>query len=203
MRTIAFKIASFSAISACLMVAAPSSSQEVGYADDALYVGIHVVGGSFTRIDDVNIPGAGVELEAETAPGFKTYFGARFHPHLSAEIQLEMIRKAKISIDGGGDIAELDTWALTTNLKAFLLTGRLQPFALVGIGVMEAELEDTTAANVNPSQTDFVSRFGAGLDFHLTEHIVASLGVDYVLPAGDLEDTDYVSFGGGLQYRFW
>jgi len=47
-----------------------------------------------------------------------------------------------------------------------------------------------------------LARFGGGLDFYITESIVASAGVDYLLPTGDVEDLDYVSFGWGLQYRF-
>jgi hypothetical protein len=45
-------------------------------------------------------------------------------------------------------------------------------------------------------------RFGGGLDFYATEHVVLTLGIDYVLPFGDLEDLDYVSIGWGLRYRF-
>lgn len=37
----------------------------------------------------------------------------------------------------------------------------------------------------------------------ITKHIVVSAGADYVLPAGsELQDLDYVSCGGGIQYRF-
>ncbi len=45
-------------------------------------------------------------------------------------------------------------------------------------------------------------RLGGGLDFYATKSIVLSLGVDYVLPFGDVEDFDYVSLGWGLEYRF-
>lgn len=67
---------------------------------------------------------------------------------------------------------------------------------------MEAEIEDALGLGIRETQTDFAARFGAGLDIYLTENIVLSAGVDYVLPTGDVNDLDYVSFGGGGQYRF-
>jgi hypothetical protein len=45
-------------------------------------------------------------------------------------------------------------------------------------------------------------RFGGGIDLYATKHVVVSAEVDYVLPFGDLENLDYLSFGLGLQYRF-
>jgi opacity protein-like surface antigen len=100
----------------------------------------------------------------------------------------------------------------TTNTKGYLLTGRYQPFVLLGVGVMAANYEFVVRNEVrdrhgwghswNDSQIDFVMRFGGGIDLYATKHVVVSAEVDYVLPFGDLEDLDYLSFGLGLQYRF-
>ncbi len=95
---------------------------------------------------------------------------------------------------------------VTTSLKAYALTGRYQPYLLAGGGVMTVEVEtnDTTGLGTNDTETatNIALRFGGGLDFYATERIVLTLGVDYVLPFGDLEDLDYVSIGWGLRYRF-
>ena len=112
-----------------------------------------------------------------------------------------MLPQADVDIDGLGKIAEIQTWALTGNAKVFVLTGRTQPYALIGIGVLEAELE-FVGAGLSQTESGFAVRFGGGLDFYITENVVASAGVDYVLPTGDVEDLDYVSFGAGIQYRF-
>ena len=92
--------------------------------------------------------------------------------------------------------------AITTDLKGFLLTGRLQPFALVGIGTTIGEVRDSFGAGLEIEEADFVARFGGGLDFYLTESLALTLDASYVLPTGDLADFDYVSLGWGLQYRF-
>jgi hypothetical protein len=45
-------------------------------------------------------------------------------------------------------------------------------------------------------------RFGGGLDFYLTESIVVSGEISYLMPTGKLDNLDYYSIGLGLQYRF-
>ncbi len=50
--------------------------------------------------------------------------------------------------------------------------------------------------------TGFAARFGGGIDIYATENFVVAFVVDYVFPAGDVKDLDYVSVGWGFQYRF-
>lgn len=68
-------------------------------------------------------------------------------------------------------------------------------------GTMQAEAQ-STLTRVNETASGFIARFGGGFDVYITRSVVASAGVDYVLPTGDVEDLDYLSFGGGIQYRF-
>ena len=57
-----------------------------------------------------------------------------------------------------------------------------------------------------PSFTDnakgILVRFGTGLDFYVTKHIVLNVGVDYLIPLKDLKHLNYLSVGWGVQYRF-
>jgi hypothetical protein len=52
------------------------------------------------------------------------------------------------------------------------------------------------------TETNFVMRFGGGVDFYATKHVVVSAEIDYVLPFGNLAPLDYLSIGMGIQYRF-
>ncbi|MEO1935719.1 MAG: porin family protein [Myxococcales bacterium] len=191
----------------CLAMAAPAFSQEYDYARNGGYAGISVIGGSYARFDDeledqlLSI-GYIVNSDTDEAAGFKLYGGYRLGAHFAIEAEFEMLPKADIDIDGFGKLAELQTWVLTGNAKVFPLTGRIQPYALFGLGVMEADLEDSVGLGLNVTETDFAVRFGGGVDFYITANIVASTGIDYVLPTGDVQDIDYVSFGAGIQYRF-
>jgi len=194
-------------IGACFLLASPASSQTYDYARIGGYVGVSVIGGSYTRFDDeledqLAAIGYIVSSDTDEVVGFNLYGGYRIHPHFAFEAEFEMLPNADQDISGLGKIAELDTWALTGNVKAFLLKGRTQPYALFGIGVMEADLEDSVGVGLDVTETDFAMRFGGGFDFYFTEKILGSIGVDYVLPTGDVEYLDYVSFGAGIQYRF-
>jgi opacity protein-like surface antigen len=67
----------------------------------------------------------------------------------------------------------------------------------------EAKLRNLTVSGSESNRTtEFAMRFGGGLEFYATKHIVLTLDTDYVLPFGDLENLDYVTIGWGLQYRF-
>ena len=48
----------------------------------------------------------------------------------------------------------------------------------------------------------FATRFGAGIDFYVTNHIVGVAQGGYMLPFGSADGLDYVYWSVGLQYRF-
>ena len=197
--TIASQLA---AIGTWLLIATPVSSQD--YARSGFYAGAGILGGSYTEAEDeledfLAALGYTASVDIDTAFGFELYGGYRLHPNFAIEAEFEMLPEADFDIDvsGLGTLeGDLETWTFTGNLKAFPLTGRAQPYVLVGIGAMGVDIDEVG------DESDFAARFGGGLDFYITEKIVISAGVDYLLPTGDVEDLDYVSFGGGLQYRF-
>jgi opacity protein-like surface antigen len=153
--------------------------------------------------------------------GFMGRGGYRCHPNISDEIQFERLSYFDGSMMENGtppvdDSArtydlELESLVFTSNVKGHLLTGRYQPFVLVGIGFMrmETKARDALGGTLPGSapqgsdiEIEFAARFGGGLDFYITQSIVASAEVSYVMPTGKLDNLDYYSFGLGLQYRF-
>jgi opacity protein-like surface antigen len=150
---------------------------------------------------------APVNFSLKDSFGFKSQAGYRCHPRFSAEVDVEWLDGFDGSAfeNGAGKVATIDfePVVVTTNLKAYALTGRYQPYALVGGGMMTVKVKTKDALGTDTeTATNVAMRFGGGLDFYATEHVVLTLGVDYVLPFGDLEDLDYVSIGWGLRYRF-
>jgi opacity protein-like surface antigen len=122
---------------------------------------------------------------------------------------------------------KLETLVFTTNVKGHLMTGRYQPFVLAGLGFMRMETkarditpndEATTAQCPRPSggappepchapqvsdrRVEVAMRFGAGLDFYMTENVLISAEGSYLMPTGKLNGLDYYVFSLGLQYRF-
>jgi len=146
--------------------------------------------------------------------------GYRCHPRISAELQFEALADFDGSIRENGtpsnDSArnfdlELESLVFTDNLKGHLLTGRTQPFVLLGVGFMrmESKARDSTggtipgrAAQASERTVNVAFRYGAGLDFYLTKNVVMSAEGSYLMPLGKLDGLDYYQFGVGLQYRF-
>jgi hypothetical protein len=148
-----------------------------------------------------------VKVSTDSSLGVGGDIGYRCHRYFSTAVEAEKVMgfEEEYSEPGVGSFAvgDVDPLAVTTNFKAHLPVGRFQPFALVGGGMMttSATIRDTVGlGSVNAK--DIVLRFGGGLDFYATKHIVLNFGVDYVVPLGDLREFDYTSVSWGVQYRF-
>jgi opacity protein-like surface antigen len=140
-------------------------------------------------------------IDVEPSFGAIAQLGYRIHPHFSAEAEFEWLDSFDLTV-GGEDVFEIETWIVTGNAKGYLLTGSIQPFALVGVGAMGVEENDSVGAGLSQSATDLAFRFGAGVDLYLTRRFVMDLGVDYVYATGGVKNFDYISVGFALQYRF-
>jgi opacity protein-like surface antigen len=135
--------------------------------------------------------------------------GYRCDPRASAAVQVEWVEEfdGDVSEPGMGKVASTTAESLivTANAKGYLLTGRFQPFLLLGLGGMTArtELKDSAGGSLaSQRQEGFAARFGGGLDVYVTKNLLVTTGVDYLRPWGDVEDLDFLSIGGGVEYRF-
>lgn len=158
--------------------------------------------------------------------------GYRFAPHLAGEFQFEIsqsyevevtehvpetLNSAEPNLPGGdagresprqsiiatNDAIKLRPWVVTWGVKGFATRGRIQPYALLGAGLMKAKIENRQLDD-RDKQSDFVLRFGGGFDFYATENAVVNIGASYVLPTGNLQTLlDYFSIEMlGFSYRF-
>jgi opacity protein-like surface antigen len=137
----------------------------------------------------------------DTPVGFDFWAGYRLIPNLALEVELGYL--------GGFDLKrthlKMDALTLTGNVKAYALTGRFQPFALAGVGMLNWRSEDSSAPSYNESvssETDLAARFGAGIDVYLTEGFALEVKASYVLSTRDLDGSDYIDLIIGGQIRF-
>ena len=163
------------------------------------YIGL---GGSFV------IDSSAISDLTENSMGITTRLGYRFTPNIALEGQFEWVDGFDITV-AGVDVGRLESWSLTGNLKGLLMTGRIQPFGLIGMGVMRTRFVDFGAGLPAPfdqysnvTSSGFAMRFGGGVEFYATRNIVVSLDGSYVLPTGNVQDLDYGSIGFGAQWRF-
>jgi opacity protein-like surface antigen len=157
--------------------------------------------------DAQDVFGPTASLSVDNSFGVNGRVGYRCHRWFSAEVGVEWLDGFKTDLSAFGNIGiDIEPIVATANLKGYLLTGRYQPFLLIGAGFMtvEAKVRDTADLGLSASEkeTDFAMRFGGGIDLYATKHVVVSVEADYVLPFGSLDDVDYISIGWGFQYRF-
>jgi hypothetical protein len=171
---------------------------------------------------------AGTHTTDEPSIGFHGALGYRFlDDHVSLSAHVEHLSNLEVTFDdgvrgspeSGRSILEGDTWSLSADLAIYPWTGRVQPFLLAGLGWLWADLEeqpvrtaDATPGSPDPglvklglgidSGDDLMARFGAGVEFYLTDYFFLHADASYVLGTGEVDDLDYISVGWGLGCRF-
>jgi len=181
----------------------PVLAHDGEFAQNGIYLGIALAGAVYTEVeDDLEAAfGGTIPVDVEVPPGLDARVGYRFHPHLAGEVQIQWFPKADIEFFDV-NVLELETLTFTGNVKGYLLTGRIQPFLLVGAGLMHFDTKDKLGLFLSAKGEDFAARFGGGVDIYITPNIAAVIDGGYVLPTGDVDGLDYVSFSVGFQYRF-
>lgn len=165
------------------------------------------LGGLNQEVDGSVCP-SGCSVVDDESFGVTGRFGYRFHRRLAGEIQLEWVdtfqAKGARMAGGRSPLGTLEEFlTFTGNVKAYAMTGRFQPYGLVGIGLTRVRFEADAGSGLESERVqDFSTRFGAGLDFYFAPKVGMEVEADYVLPTGEARDFDYVSVSWGLFLRF-
>ncbi|MDP6981293.1 MAG: OmpW family outer membrane protein [Myxococcota bacterium] len=149
------------------------------------------------------------ELDSRHSGGIRVAVGRRCHERLAVEVEVEWIAPYEGSLDSADksklrDI-QIAPVASTVNAKGYLLTGRIQPYLLAGVGVLSVSTESkNTADNKGGTKRtgQLAVRGGGGVDFYLNRNWVLNFGVDYLYSATNLEYLDFLTVSTGVQYRF-
>jgi opacity protein-like surface antigen len=219
-KTIAESAAAAALVSIVCSSVALTADEEVDEDDFARRGWMVGMAGSFafeTFEDDAetdfqHVLGPEVSLSVDDSAGLSGRAGYRCHRYFSAEVEVEWIDgfSSDLTQPFVDQLAKVDyePVVVTTNVKGYFLTGRYQPFLLIGAGAMTADtkLRDPVGLAFtgldSESENAFVMRFGGGIDLYATKNVVVSLDIDYVLPFANLDALDYVTIGWGVQYRF-
>ncbi len=129
----------------------------------------------------------------------------------------EPVRYARAS---DSDDINIDLLSLTVNLKVPILTGRIQPYLLLGGGAAFTFRDNAlprrgitpspVSANatifeetVDVKDTGAIFRIGGGIDTYVTEHIYVATEFTYVATQGEkLNDLHYWGVTLGIGHRF-
>jgi len=217
-------VAGVGAVSCAVLLPATAGAQS--YDREGAYVGVGFSYGfenfGLSKTEDAasDIIGARVELGADDSPGFDIRGGYRLHPNFAIEGEIQYFTGFDLNIDNMSTRGEtinlnekfgsIDTLAVTVNAKGYVLTGRVQPYGLFGIGLARANFDPEIEGVDSQDDNQFAVRFGAGVDFYATENIVINAEAGYLLPTSDYKfgegdpglGGDIIPLTIGLQYRF-
>jgi opacity protein-like surface antigen len=170
---------------------APPQNDEQ-YAREGVYA---QVGGGYA-IENFDLPSG---VDADDSLILSGRLGYRFNPNFAGEVLFEYLDEFELDVSGLGSLGDINGWALSANAKIFPLTGRVQPYGLLGFGWLDAEIDLGPLGSEDDSDT--MARFGGGVDFYMTQDLFVNVEGAYVLPFGDLDDADFISFV--LSVGFW
>jgi len=142
-------------------------------------------------------PGPGVfGGEWDDSWGYNIRGGYRIGPWVAVEAQWEHyldfdFDKADVPVAGVTSAGrDLESYILTANGKFYPLHGMVQPYALIGMGWHNAQMERSRFHDFDHDA--FAFRFGLGADVYFTDMVGMAAEAGYVLPVtGELSDQDF------------
>lgn len=170
-----------------LLLATGCIGQPTEFSRSGLYAGASVIG-AMPNFDDVD----GIDLDdddLETGIGLRA--GFRFLDHFAVELAYE--RYADFEMD----VEDVEMESIVATGKWYPLTGRFQPYGLIGVGVLSTEI-----SGVDFDEDDAVGRLGFGLEAYLLEKLPFFAEFDYRIPGGDSDELQYSTLQLGALFRF-
>jgi opacity protein-like surface antigen len=143
-------------------------------------------------IDNGNSP---LDISADDAGGFAIRAGYRIHAVFAAELLFQYWSGFEVKERTSGFDDSFDGWSLMANSKLYPLGGRIQPYAVMGIGALVFTGKEGDDAG-------FAARMGGGIDFYVSDRFVIDLEMAYMFPTGSIADFQFATFGAGVQYRY-
>jgi opacity protein-like surface antigen len=174
-------------LSLALAPSAAAEEHEFGRPGPYLYAG--------GTLGHPNFQGPLGQLTVSDTGGLNARLGYRFAAHVAVEGDVDWLAGFDFT-----DVSNLEAevYLVTANLKTYPLFGRFQPFLLVGVGAAHVNIKGLLESR----ETDFIARFGAGIEFYLFRHLALSADAGYVLPTGDLKNFDIITGRAGILFRY-
>lgn len=174
------------------VVAGGAAAQKDSAARDYTRTGFYIGLAETYAVENFDDRSGGMAFSGENEFGFYGRLGWRFAERGAVEVTAEWV---PFEARKGGANADFDSVATTVNLKWLLPLGRVEPFALFGLGAL-------VIADPSSEPSAFAWRGGLGLQVHFTQHISGVLEGSYLGPTEALSEIPYGSIALGLQYRF-
>jgi opacity protein-like surface antigen len=172
--------------------------------DSPFYIGGYMEY-NIAQLDDQDIKKAfkePVDVSYENTFGMQIRGGMEFNEYMAGELMLEYVNP--FQDDSDDKTAEVSVIDLGFNFKTILaFFGRVEPYAVAGLGIMSAETE-ITFMDQSRSEKDIGlnARIGLGVDVSITPKIYGGFEMAYVAGIGATDQVKYMNFSLGMTYRF-
>ncbi|HKJ23242.1 MAG TPA: outer membrane beta-barrel protein [Myxococcota bacterium] len=190
----------FALVLACAPVASAGAPSDAAYDRSGPFAGaagVYAFGDFDRKFDD----SAGAEL----------HLGYRVAPHLALEFVYQWLEGFD-SLGGTpepfdavapGEEVEIDTHQISLGAKVYGMTGRIQPYALVGVSLLVVNSEIVDPDFEKPYDVDVgpAGRFGGGVEYYATPHFVVGVEGSYLVPGGHVDGERFGTLGVLFQYR--
>lgn len=179
---------------------AAEEEEKPDYSRPGLYAGV----GFARAVENFDLDAEDAGIEPGDSNVLDARLGYRLLPWLAGEVGFQYYDKFNLDL-AGQDYAKLDGWSVTGNVKGYPIQGRIQPYGLLGAGVIQLNANGKSPGvtiNGEDDAIDFVLRFGGGFDAYINEHLVFYFEAGYMLPPIDLDDYQFITLTTGLQVRF-
>lgn len=204
------RVAGLLAALACLVAVAPASS-EADSAEGYGRPGGYVSAGGAVALQSFDLDISGFSFDQAGLIGGR--IGYRGNPYIAVEGAVDYsVKGFEASAETGRGRGSLESKAVlaTANVKLYPGGWRIQPFALVGAGLIHATLDCSLDGvsfacgeiGLSDNETAFAARVGGGVEAYLTPNIALAADVSYVIPTGEIDAFRFVTIGGQLVFRF-
>ncbi len=164
---------------------------------DGFYAGA-VAGASLEQFD---LPSG---LDSETGATFGLRGGYRFFHHRAAlEFSYEELVVVDLELDTPRlDVGEFSGRTFMAQLKGYANDAPIQGYGLVGVGLIDAEIKDNLGVGLAADESELAIKLGGGMEVHTGAHWTFFVEGAWTHPTDELDDFDFITVLGGVNYRF-
>lgn len=150
----------------------------------------------FWAFDNIDAP---PNVSFDDSIGFGARAGHRFNESVAGELLFEYVDDFEGEVMSA-DRVDARIYSLAANGKYFFSESAYQPFASLGLGILEGKVNDSRgpAVSIDRDETDPMARFALGVDYHDAKNLWWDVELTYHLPLDDFDDYQFVSISFGI-----
>ena len=191
-------------VGACLAFSlsfATSGSADDDFARKGAYMEWAASYASFVGLEDAIQKTAGSGYEVTNGVAGDVAVGYRITPRVAVDGQFTYAGIGDVKLNNR-TVAQFEHYSVLVNGRFYALTGRIQPYAIAGIGWQYAEIDEQFLPGMSHRNSGLAFRVGGGADLYITRRLAITASATYLIGLGDVGDFDTLQARLGWMFRF-